>query len=100
MALTTCSDCGKQLSTLASACPQCGRPLSVDSSSSIKPGRKTSEKEALTALVIAGVVTALLYYFLPNLPWWTYLIVLLAGAANAYTQGLKNAANKQIADRE
>lgn len=27
MALTTCPDCGKEISTLATACPNCGRPM-------------------------------------------------------------------------
>jgi uncharacterized membrane protein YvbJ len=27
MALTTCPDCGRQVSTAAATCPQCGRPF-------------------------------------------------------------------------
>jgi predicted amidophosphoribosyltransferase len=27
MALTTCPDCGKSISTLATFCPGCGRPM-------------------------------------------------------------------------
>jgi len=29
MALTTCPDCGKEISTAATACPHCGRPQVV-----------------------------------------------------------------------
>lgn len=29
MALTTCPDCGKEVSTSAQACPGCGRPMSA-----------------------------------------------------------------------
>lgn len=27
MGLTTCPDCGRQVSTAADACPECGRPM-------------------------------------------------------------------------
>jgi len=30
MALTTCPDCGKQVSTAAQSCPNCGRPITAD----------------------------------------------------------------------
>ena len=36
MALTTCPDCGRQVSTEAVACPGCGRPM-VGSQSSARP---------------------------------------------------------------
>lgn len=47
MALTTCSDCGNQISTEASACPNCGKPLPKNRSS-------------LKGLLIAGGVLLLL----------------------------------------
>lgn len=29
MALVTCPDCGKQISSTATACPNCGRPMAI-----------------------------------------------------------------------
>lgn len=72
MALTTCQDCGHQVSTRASNCPQCGAPQSAQQSGSrhtassesgygnIFPDMRApdSKKSNLFGWVVIGVVVA------------------------------------------
>lgn len=46
MALTTCEDCGKNISTLASACIHCGRPANIPSARTI--AEKVAEGDRLS----------------------------------------------------
>ena len=46
MALTTCEDCGKQVSTEAAACPNCGRPMSAAPAAAAGPSPPTPEATA------------------------------------------------------
>lgn len=60
---------------------------------------KKSEQLSIIAFAIAAAVTTGLYWFLPSLPWWAYLLVFLISIGAGYSQLLKDAANESIVDR-
>lgn len=58
MALITCKECGKEVSSLAAACPHCGAPIAATTSASI-PVPQTQKKGGMgcnIALVLVIVV--------------------------------------------
>lgn len=74
MALVACSECGKQVSTLAANCPSCGAPVA---------GRTAAAGDRQPPLVNAGVlgkaVVALGAWLV--VPWVVRLLAFLAGIA-------------------
>jgi len=48
MALTTCPDCGRVVSTLADACPQCGHPIALKQA---EPHTRETSRSAVASLV-------------------------------------------------
>jgi membrane protein implicated in regulation of membrane protease activity len=55
---------------------------------------------ALAALAFSAVVAGGLYWILPALPWWAYVIVALPFAGVAYKEWRGMIADKKIIDRE
>ena len=53
MALTTCPDCGREVSTLAEACPQCGHPFT--------PQHAETPKTEVSRSAVASLVFSLLW---------------------------------------
>ncbi|MGK6307237.1 zinc ribbon domain-containing protein [Variovorax sp. DT-64] len=74
MALIACPECGKQVSTQASACPACGAPVS--GSTAPHGGRREPVVNATLLGKIAAVVGAWLV-----VPWLVRLLAFLAGVA-------------------
>lgn len=73
MALIKCSECGKEVSSLASTCPQCGAPIasSVAPSSSTEITNKPPQQEPGLKIVqgivgLAILVIAVIYFFPKN----------------------------------
>lgn len=75
MALIKCPDCGRDVSTAATACPQCGRPMAAVASPQPPPGVIKEETlwrgspswllvlgKVLIAILVA-IVLPLIYYF-------------------------------------
>lgn len=52
MSLTTCPDCGKQMSTRARSCPNCGRPIP-------QPARTAVRAVMAVLLIVAVIVLAI-----------------------------------------
>jgi hypothetical protein len=53
MAVTTCPDCGREVSTLAEACPQCGHPFT--------PQQAETLKTEVSRSAVASLVFSLLW---------------------------------------
>lgn len=70
MALVACSECGKQVSTLAANCPSCGAPVNASG---------TRREPVVDAGLLGKVVTALGAWLV--LPWVFRLLAFLAGIA-------------------
>lgn len=68
MALVACSECGKQVSTLAANCPSCGAPVAGG-----------ARPPLVNASVVGKVVTALGAWLV--VPWIVRLLAFLAGIA-------------------
>ena len=60
---------------------------------------KASLSVALTALAFGAMVAGGLYWILPTLPWWAYVIVALPFAGVAYKDWREMTAHKKIIDR-
>ena len=56
MALTTCKDCGREVSTSAASCPGCGAPIT-----SAPIEKKTSSGAGVGCLVVGIVVVGLMF---------------------------------------
>jgi len=52
MALTTCPDCGKQISSSAANCPGCGRPMAAFSGKAVQTRRKGGLYEGIGFLLM------------------------------------------------
>ncbi|AMM24588.1 hypothetical protein [Variovorax sp. PAMC 28711] len=72
MALVVCSECGKQVSTLAASCPSCGAPVA---------GAAASDRQAplVNAGVLGKAVVAIGAWLV--VPWVVRLLAFLAGIA-------------------
>lgn len=56
MALVKCSECGKQVSELASACPGCGAPIRSDATVHVKVTRTGAKFEGVGfGLIVLGM---------------------------------------------
>src|SRR6266480_3623947 len=82
MALTTCPDCGANVSTEASSCPKCGRPVRTASTAPVT--RQLSRTTAgLLALLLGGVGVHRFYLGRPGtgilylLFCWTFVPAIL-----------------------
>lgn len=69
MALVACSECGKEVSTLAASCPSCGAPV----------GGSARREPVVNASLLGKVVTAVGAWLV--VPWIARLLVFLAGIA-------------------
>ncbi|WP_371436636.1 zinc ribbon domain-containing protein [Polaromonas sp.] len=72
MALVACSECGKQISTLAATCPSCGAPVAGSPASARPP-------PLVNAGVLGKAVVAIGAWLV--VPWVVRLLAFLAGIA-------------------
>jgi len=79
MSLTSCPDCGSQVSTVAAVCPKCGRPLAATTAQTTD-GRHCRHCGGINAEKIRGlqgfreVLTCLVLFFLGVIPGIVYYI--------------------------
>lgn len=67
MALILCSECSKQISSLASACPQCGAPVSPQTIvNSVIEQKKAKAKTQPLTWVIAVAIACVAFWYLPK----------------------------------
>ena len=72
MALVACSECGKQVSTLATSCPSCGAPVNGGGD-----GSAARREPVVNAGLLGKLVTAMGAWLV--IPWIARLLVFLAG---------------------
>ncbi len=58
MALVTCPDCSRDVSSGAANCPHCGRPMAVFSAGAVQTRRKGGKFEGIGFLLILGGIAA------------------------------------------
>lgn len=60
---------------------------------------KETDKLYAEAFIAASIMTGGLWYFIPGLPWWVYLIVLVLIAGGVYQERLKTVSREKIINR-
>ncbi|RUW92060.1 hypothetical protein [Mesorhizobium sp. M7A.F.Ca.US.010.02.1.1] len=60
---------------------------------------KETDKISMQAFIAAAIFTGGLWYFIPGLPWWAYLIVLVLVAGGVYQERIKTVSQEKIIDR-
>ena len=80
MALNTCPDCGKAVSSLATVCPHCGRPMASQPASAQTTGRVCPHCGSHQVGKVRGlqgfgeVITCIVLFFLFIIPGVIYYI--------------------------
>lgn len=61
---------------------------------------KASDRESLSAIVWGTAAALLVFWWVPTLHWGVYIGIGVLVGTSVYTQGIKMAAHKRIADGE